>query len=51
MFILPLMTDHLFWKAAILGDLCRAGPLYLRNLQCIQWFETASLEKIFQGGL
>ena len=33
MFILPLMTGHLFWKATILGGLYRGVPLYL-NLSC-----------------
>ena len=28
MFILPLMTGHLFWKATILGGLYRGVPLY-----------------------
>ena len=28
-FILPLMTGHLFWKATILGGLYRGVPLYL----------------------
>ena len=32
----PLMTDHLFWKAIILGDLYRGVPLYfcLKLVQC-----------------
>ena len=29
MFILPLMTGHLFWKATILGGLYRGVPLYM----------------------
>ena len=29
MFILPLMTGHLFWKAVILGGLYRGVPLYI----------------------
>ena len=29
MFILPLMTGHLFWKATILGGLFRGVPLYM----------------------
>ena len=30
MFILPLMSDHLFWKAIILGGLFRGVPLYFK---------------------
>ena len=29
MFILPLMTGHLFWKATIMGGLYRGVPLYI----------------------
>ena len=32
MFILPLTTGHLFWKAIILGGLYRGVPLYSQNL-------------------
>ena len=33
MFILPLMTGHLFWKATILGGLYRGVPLYFFYLR------------------
>ena len=33
MFILPLMTGHLFWKATILGGLYRGVPLYNKRTQ------------------
>ena len=32
MFILPLMTGHLFWKATFLGGLYRGVPLYMKEL-------------------
>ena len=35
MFILPLMTGHLFCKATILGDLYRGVPLYYSQEQVI----------------
>ena len=40
MFILPLMTGHLFWKATILSGLNRGVSLYIDGLvqdcrQCI----------------
>ena len=31
MFILPLMTGHLFWKATVLGGLNRGVPLYFND--------------------
>ena len=43
MFISPLMTGNLFWKATILGGLYRGVPLYLffRNVTWLQWGKTA----------
>ena len=35
MFILPIMTGHLFWKATILGGLYRGNPLYVANLKWV----------------
>ena len=32
MFILPLMTGHLFWKATILGVLYRGVPPYVMEI-------------------
>ena len=32
MFILPLMTRHLFWKATILGGLYRGVLLYYESI-------------------
>ena len=41
MFILPLVTGHLFWKATILGGLYRGVPLYTPcpNHKCKQFID------------
>ena len=44
MFILPLMTGHLFWKAAILGGLYRGVPLYLQHFSVEKMMAELALE-------
>ena len=39
MFILPLMTDHLFWKATFLGGLYRGVLLYLISYLMLHRFQ------------
>ena len=53
MFILPLMTGHLFWKATILGGLYRGVPLYY-NAGGLELTDTSSnfnllCAKFFRG--
>ena len=37
MFILVLVTGHLFWKATILGGLYRGVPLYIKYIMDFDW--------------
>ena len=50
MFILPLMTGHLFWKATILGGLYRGVPLYLHFMSFLHIGMTQVVEILPQVG-
>ena len=49
MFILPLMTGHLLWKAIILGGLYRGVPRYI-NPQVVFEIYTFEITVIYPRG-
>ena len=51
MFILPLMTGHLFWKATNLGGLYRGVPLYVTCCICLILDAVSCFRRCYLGNM